>query len=71
MKCSESTRKDFLNDITKSFLEEDYLDPEKEESMRTILKSGLHDNLDSLISQFESMTEVYNVRKPIDISSFT
>jgi len=28
--------------------------------MRAMLKSGL-DNLDTLISQFESLTEIYNV----------
>jgi hypothetical protein len=30
LKCYETTRKDLLNEMTKSFLEEDYLNPEKE-----------------------------------------
>jgi len=30
LKCYESIRKDLLNEMTKSFLEEDYLDPQKE-----------------------------------------
>lgn len=70
LKCYESIRKDLLNDLTRSFLEQDYLDPVKEESMRAMLKSGLQlDSLDALISQFESLTEVYNVSRLLVSSS--
>lgn len=61
LKCSESMRKEVVNEITKSFLDENYLNPEKEEQVRSLVKSGLLDNIDSIVSRFENLIEVYNV----------